>query len=259
MHPGYVDMVGRTMGEGTEIPSRYGSTFERRNVTVAFMAGEWPRRPKLNPRIGFMEGLFLVGTFFDLERIKAVAPSADHSLFTEDGAYGPRVRTQLPRVVQGIADDPQGRQHILYIGREGDQYTSDAPCTNNIQFLVRPGPHDVPTINAVVNMRSSDIIKGLPTDMIQFGFLTQVLGICLGLFAGVVAINAASSHLYKADMDKIPTGLEAQKERMFQVKVLPGLEGLSPIQRFEEYQGWAIREANRAPWDTRYLPVERTQ
>jgi hypothetical protein len=201
-----------------------------------------------------MEGLFLGGGFFDRDCIEAIAPNADLSLFTEAGAYGPRIRAQLPRVVQGLAEDPSGRQHILYIGHEGDQYTADAPCTNSIQFLVRPGPLEAPALNAVVNMRSSDIIKGLPTDVIQFGLLVQVLGMCLNLFPGIVAVNAASSHMYRADMDKIPTGLEAVKERMFQVPTLEGLGGLSAGDRFMAYQSWAHEEA-RKPWG-KYLPVE---
>lgn len=249
MHPTYVDMVGRTIGEGTEIPSRYGPTFERRNCTVAFMAGEFPVRPRLNPRIGVMEGLFLVGCFFDLERIKVVAPKADHSLFTENGAYGPRIMRQLPRVVRGLTEDPDGRQHMLYIATPGDQYQVDTPCTNNIQFLLRTG-----FLNCVVNMRSSDIIKGLPTDMIQFGILAQVVAHCIDAIPGVVALNAASSHLYKADMDKIPSGLDAVKERRFVVPRLPGLDDLDPMARLDAYQLWARNTAYEAPWSA--LPVE---
>jgi hypothetical protein len=243
VEPSYVDLVGRTVSEGLKIQSRYGMTFERRNVTVAAMAGEWPRRPMLNPRIGFMEGLFLVGCFFDLGRIIAVAPKADHSLFTVNGAYGPRVRSQIHRLVQMMADSPESRQHILYIGAAGDQYKPDTPCTNSMQFLARQG-----YINCIVNMRSSDIVKGLPTDMIQFGLLAQVLAICLGLVPGVIAINAASSHLYQLDMDKVPSGADDRGTRRFVVPTLPGLEGLSPNARLSKYQDWAVSEAYGTPW-----------
>lgn len=250
MEPRYADLVGRTIGEGLKIPSRYGMTFERRNVTVASMAGEWPRRPMLNPKIGFMEGLFLVGCFFDLDRIIAVAPKADHSLFTMAGAYGPRIQDQLHKMVRMMAQDPEGRQHILYIGAAGDQYRSDTPCTNSLQFLVRQG-----FINCVVTMRSSDIIKGLPTDMIQFGLLTQVLAICLGLIPGVVAINAVSSHMYQLDMDKAPSTMDTSETRRFSVPVLDGLVDLDANARLIRYQDWSVEEAFKAPWEN-YSPVE---
>jgi hypothetical protein len=240
MQPSYVDLVGRTIGEGSELPSRYGDTLERRNVTVAVMAGEFPLRPRLNTGIGFMEGLFLVGGFFDLDRIKAVAPRADHSLFTLNGAYGPRIRRQLVGMIVSMEEDLQSRQHILYVGTPGDQYLVDTPCTNSIQFLVRGG-----TVNCIVNMRSSDIIKGLPTDLIQFGFLTQVVAQCIKVLPGVVAVNAASSHLYKADMDRIPSGMDVPPTRKFTV---PSFEGDSPGARLARYQDWAVQTAYEAPW-----------
>ena len=253
MEPSYVDLVGKTLADGTKINSRYGQTFERRNVTVAVMAGEWPRRPGLNWRIGLMEGLFLVGGFFDLGRIIAVAPKADHSLFTLDGAYGPRVKDQLRRCVDQMAADPEGRQHILYVGKPGDQYRSDTPCTNSIQFLVRAG-----FLNTIVNMRSSDIVKGLPTDLIQFGFLAQAVALCLGVMPGVVAVNAASSHLYGQDMDKVPSLADGPKQdvRRFILPRLDGLEGVHPNLRLARYQDWAVEQAYKAPWADNATPVE---
>lgn len=251
MEPSYADVVTKTLAEGTKIPSRYGMTFERRNVTVAAMAGEWPRRPGLNMHIGLMEGLFLVSGTFDLGRIIAVAPRADHDLFTVDGAYGPRVRGQLPKLVDMLTADPDSRQHILYIGRAGDQYKSDTPCTNSLQFLRR-----AEFLNCIVNMRSSDLIKGLPTDMMQFGLLTQVLALCLGVMPGVVAINAASSHLYQLDMDKLPPLTEGeQKTKRMVVPRLEGLDGVHPNLRFARYQDWAVETIYLAPWGTN-LPVE---
>jgi len=236
MDPAYPYFVQLTVTEGSQIDSRYGPTYERQNVAVSARPGEYPLRPGLNSKIGILEGLFMVGGFFDLDAIKRVAPNADHSLFTKNGAYGPRVGNQLSRLIDNLIEVPESRQHVLYVARPGDQYRVDTPCTTSLQFLVRDGK-----LFLTASMRSSDIIKGLPTDLLQFGILQQVVAGIVGLDLGRLTVFAASSHVYESDLEKAPTDA---RTRMVKVPVLGSLA---------EAQRWAINHARSTPWER--LPV----
>lgn len=234
MPASYPQFVRSAADTGVVVPSRYGVTRELRNRTFRLKADRFPERPRLNPKIGIVEGLFLVAGTFDLEAIKAVAPNADHSLFTLDGAYGPRVARQLQIVVEGMVKDPLSRQHVLYVARPGDQYTPDAPCTTSLQLLVRNG-----TVDVVANMRSSDVIKGLPTDVIQFGMLAQVVAHCFGMSYGFTSVFAASSHIYESDHDRMPT-----VDDVGVVRIMDMYEG-TPVERFAAYRSWAVHAIRR--------------
>lgn len=228
LHTSYRDFVDTTAEFGSKVSSRYGFTRELLNRTFVIASHKYPERPRLNPKIGMIEGLFLVGGFFDLEAIKLAAPNADHSLFTLNGAYGPRVNRQLIDLVDHMSRDMYGRQHVLYVGSPGDQYQPDTPCTNTLQFFIRDG-----VVHVTAMMRSSDVIKGLPTDVIQFGVLCQVVAHCLALVPGYVTVLAGSSHVYESDLDRVP------------VNDLQGTIGVQdmfagePLQRLEAYRKWS--------------------
>jgi hypothetical protein len=232
MDPPYQYLVQQTVGSGARVPSRYGVTYERLGVSTSVRPGEYGTRPGLAASIGILEGLFLVGGFFDLDLVKKVAPKADHSLFTKNGAYGPRVAHQLPVVIYGIHREPTSRQHVLYVAGDGDQYCSDTPCTSTIQFIIRDRH-----LYTIVAMRSSDIIKGLPTDLIQFGILTQVVAACFDYIPDRLTIMAGSSHAYNSDLDRSPADSPPGV-----VRVTPVFSGLPGV-RFEKYADWAKTSA----------------
>lgn len=239
MDPPYIDLIGRTLSTGTQMTSRYGPTLEKLGVTVRTDAGTYPRRPGMNPAIGILEGLFLISGTYSQAAIEAVAPRADLSLFTERGAYGPRVADQLEDLIRGIEADPSSRQHSLIIARPGDQYTSDMPCTLALHFLIRNA-----CVYCFAQMRSSDIIKGLPTDLIQFGMLTQVIGHCFDYRAWYIYVTAASSHAYVQDSGSRVPEVEAQGT----YKIHPEYLG-TPMSRWKQYNYWAKHAIKSAPWE----------
>jgi hypothetical protein len=239
MDPPYIDLVGRTLATGQRVTSRYGHTSENLVVTTRVDVGTYPRRPGLNPSIGILEGLFLASGSYNQEAVKAVAPRADLSLFTEAGAYGPRVTGQLEPLIRGIELDPSSRQHVLVIARPGDQYTPDMPCTLSLHFLIRQGK-----VDCIASMRSSDILKGLPTDIIQFGLLTQVLSLCFDYKPRYLFITAATSHVYNEDVGtRSPVNND---QGTFEVK--PLYHG-TPLSRWKQYSYWAWDAIKSAPWE----------
>jgi hypothetical protein len=152
--------------------------------------GTMIRRPKDNPAVGFAELLqFLAGTF-SIDAIAAAAPNARLELFTEQSAYGPRTLGQLESVVSELKADEDSRRAVMIIARPQD-LPSDRPCTLTMQFqLLGSGLHCTTT------MRSSDLVWGLPYDIIQFGGVAMAVANCLGTEAASLTINAGNSHVY---------------------------------------------------------------
>lgn len=196
----YTEMVADVARYGDRIPSRYGDTREVLGVAWRRHASAAVRRSGMNPKIGYMELCQLIAGVYDPAAIERVAPNAQHALFTEKMAYGPRLRDQIPRVMLALRNDPGTRQAVMFVGSEGDGPSPSLPCTCTIQFLLRGG------LQCVVSMRSWDLLKGLPYDLIMFGGLQQVVARCLGTGAGLLQVNAASAHIYLTDVaaDKLP-------------------------------------------------------
>lgn len=115
------------------------------------------------------------------------------------GAYGPKIRDQLPYVVAKLLEDRDSRQAGLTIWRESPPPTKDVPCTVAIFFGIRND-----CLNCHVFMRSSDVWLGVPYDVFTFSMLTHlVCGLLNESLASVqpgqLYLTAASSHLYESN------------------------------------------------------------
>lgn len=140
------------------------------------------------------------------DRVATIAPySARIKDFSDDGerffgAYGPKIQTQLPYVVEKLQADPDSRQAGLTIWRECPPDTKDVPCTVAVFFNLRDG-----CLNCHVFMRSSDIWLGVPYDVFNFSMLSHlVCGLInespeLTIQPGRLFLTAASSHLYETN------------------------------------------------------------
>lgn len=137
-----------------------------------------------------------------------------------DGCYGTRLkyaelqaglkttRSQLDAVVDKLSNDKDSRQAVMTIYQAGDLFGGggkNTPCTETLQFLVRDGE-----LHMIVNMRSSDLVRGLTYDLYVFTMTQELLARQLGLPLGNYYHNAGSLHVYKSDlelidqMDKMP-------------------------------------------------------
>lgn len=163
------------------------------DVSLQVKYGTVVTRNGLNQAIGIMEGLQFIACTFDYDAIKRVAPNARLELFTEQSAYGPRIKNMLHRVVKELKEDSDTRRAILMIA---NSYESGAqlPCTISYQFH-RPNET---MLNATVYMRSSDIVWGLPYDIVQFQMMLEAVAMCLGVDCGYVTIHIGNSHLYES-------------------------------------------------------------
>ena len=153
------------------------------------------------------------------DRVETIAPyNARIKDFSDDGerffgAYGPKIKAQLPYIVEKLLADRDSRQAGLTIWRESPPQTKDVPCTVAIFFNIREAK-----LNAHVFMRSSDVWLGIPYDVFNFsmlshlvcGLLNEQLFTELRISPGKLFLTAASSHLYETNWADAKTCLSGQ-------------------------------------------------
>lgn len=146
------------------------------------------------------------------DRVESIAPySKDISKFSDDGvrffgAYGPKVKDQVPYAVSALHEDPDSRQAVINIWRENPRKSKDIPCTLSLQFLIRGG-----SIHCVASMRSSDLWLGHPYDIFNFSAVSFYVMLELNkiriengdqpLVLGKLYLTAGSKHLYERNWE----------------------------------------------------------
>ena len=200
----YVELMSALLTDGEVTAPRGLRTFEIPNVTVLVdnMADAHVLNTdrRINLKILATEYMHLLGGLSSLEQLD-LASNGRFTQFANDGrllgAYGPRIRYQLPRVVRLLQRDPDTRQAVLSIwtGREHDVESRDVPCTLAIQFLLRDD-----RLNVRVTMRSNDMVLGVPYDWWMFSRLGMSVASSLGVEPGSYAHTVGSMHLYERDL-----------------------------------------------------------
>jgi hypothetical protein len=221
VRPTYRKLLEIVQVEGNEVPSRYGSSVEVIGVTVKTSAGLTVARRGFNWPLAVMELLQVAAGIYNFDAIREVAPNADLGLFSAEGAYGPRMGSQLDVVVKTLITNPDTRQAVIFVGRPEDTCSNQLPCTETIQFLVRSR-----YIHCIVSMRSWDLVKGLPYDLTVFGGITMLVARALGLLPGSLVVTAGSGHIYNADLN-IAEGVQDWNKRIrLHVSVPNNWEGI---------------------------------
>jgi len=163
------------------------------DLSIVAMPGCFPYRAGGNAAIGIIEGLQFIAGTAELSAIKAAAPGARHDLFGSNSFYGPRVISQIPRVIEELKENRGTRRGVLMIAHPEDDPDS-IPCTLSIQY--QQVYKDKPMLYTNVTMRSSDLVWGMPYDIIQFSMLSFAIAKCCGLHPGSIVINTANAHIY---------------------------------------------------------------
>jgi thymidylate synthase len=157
------------------------------------------------------------------------------SKFSDDGkmfrgAYGPRLREQLHRVITFIGQDPDTRQAVIRIFDKTDLMvpTKDVPCTLSLQLLLREGK-----LHSIMTMRSNDLWLGFPYDAFNFSQLTNSIAGELEVETGSFTLQAGSSHIYEQDWYKV-RGVVERDIRLGEFVRSPKLERIAPVDICEE-------------------------
>lgn len=205
---GYVDIVRAVAERGERVAPRGQATREVLGATIVL---EDPSRAlplgvgrKLNPAIAAAEAAQVIGGVSYPQLMLDIA--GNFGMFRDGGvfhgAYGPRLRGQLPFIVKRLSADSDTRQAVVTIwDPAADAFTEelrDYPCTVALQWMVRDGRLDAHTF-----MRSNDVWWGLAYDAFMFTRLQLTIAEALGLPAGRYFHHANSLHVYERDLDAV--------------------------------------------------------
>lgn len=196
------------------IPGRGGETRELLHcvLQVENPRQRWvlARRPSLNPAFALVEAIWILAGRNDSKIPNfwnsALSRFAGNGQ-TYHGAYGYRLRhhfgfDQLNRAFEVLRSSPQSRQVVLQIWDpqldlplpNGSPRSTDIPCNIGSHLLVRDG-----RLEWLQVMRSNDIFRGLPYNLVQFTTLQEVMAGWLGLEPGRYTHLSDSLHLYARD------------------------------------------------------------
>jgi thymidylate synthase len=112
--------------------------------------------------------------------------------------FSKRNGSQYDNVVKELTAHPYSRRAVMIYTRPKmwEDYNldgmSDFMCTNAVQYMIRYG-----RLNAVVQMRSNDVVFGYRNDYAWQKHVLQKLAKDLGVVEGDIYWNAGSLHVYE--------------------------------------------------------------
>jgi thymidylate synthase len=106
---------------------------------------------------------------------------------------------QLARLVEGLKADPFGRRHIVTAWKP-DELTEMClpPC--HILFQCYIADHYV---SMIVYMRSVDLCLGLPSDIVLYSALLQMISNEIGVDVGTLTFMLGDTHIYHNHFDQL--------------------------------------------------------
>jgi thymidylate synthase len=170
------------------------------------------RRPAINPAFALVEVVWIVRGRSDSDFLtawnKQLPRFAGHGS-TSYGAYGERLRErfgfdQLQRAVQALQHSPNQRQVVLQVWDpttdlprpDGKSQSEDIPC--NIASIVKLSEGRLEWLQV---MRSNDLIRGLPYNLVQRTTLQELFAGWVGSELGTYVHLSDSLHIYEEDVD----------------------------------------------------------
>lgn len=115
--------------------------------------------------------------------------------FVEENMHAAQGYDQLEDAIRILQENPNSRRVVISIWNPEFDLgckTRDIPCNDMLMFKIRNGK-----LITTVQNRSNDLHWGLPTNIFQFSFLTELMSACLGVTLGTQTHNSQSLHIYK--------------------------------------------------------------
>jgi thymidylate synthase len=168
------------------------------------------RNPPINPAFALAEAVWILAgrdEAFPLNFFNRDLPKFSGATSVYQGAYGRRLRTQfgldqILKACDALTANPDSRQVVLQIwdptsdfpNVDGSPKHADVPCNVCSMLKIRAGKLEWTQI-----MRSNDLHRGLPYNVVQFTILQEVIAGWLGAGIGSYSHWSDSLHIYCND------------------------------------------------------------
>ncbi len=141
--------------------------------------------------------------------------------------------SQWTKLIELLKKDKFSRRAVLDIYESdngNDYFAKDLACVNTVQFLIRNNKLD-----AIISMRSNDMIWGLPYDIYLFTMLQELLSVELGVELGMYYHNVGSMHIYDRHFNLAQDMLLEEKENKVSENLkMENSNDLNDFLKFEE-------------------------
>lgn len=114
--------------------------------------------------------------------------------FVGDGLNASKGYDQVIDAIRMLGEDPSTRQVVMSVWNPAFDLgykSKDIPCNDMVMLKVRNGK-----LITTIQNRSNDLHWGLPTNLFQFSFLTELMSASLGIELGTQTHNSQSLHIY---------------------------------------------------------------
>lgn len=102
---------------------------------------------------------------------------------------------QVIDAIKILSENPNSRQVVMEIWNPNfdlGHKTKDIPCNDIVMLKIRDGK-----LITTIGNRSNDLHWGLPTNVFQFSFLTELMAGAIGVELGTQTHNSQSLHIYE--------------------------------------------------------------
>lgn len=115
--------------------------------------------------------------------------------FVDDNLNASKGYDQVIDAIKIFTENPNSRQVVMSIWNPNFDLgykTKDIPCNDMVMLKIRNGK-----LITTIQNRSNDLHWGLPTNIFQFSFLTELMAGVLGVELGTQTHNSQSLHIYE--------------------------------------------------------------
>lgn len=201
----YLALIEKVMKDGVKKSPR---GLETREITNVMIQCANPRERMVSfqhggshPIYPYVEGMWMLLGEDTHDRLthysKFPAQFVNPSTHCMDGAYGPRIKPQLPKMYDILKSDKDSRRAVMNIfdfDRDTNIHSFDTPCTIFYHFMINNDKLDM-----TVYLRSQDLIKGFPNDSCEFQWFQEILAGWLGIDVGTYTHMFGSLHIYQPE------------------------------------------------------------
>jgi thymidylate synthase len=215
------------------------------------------RMPALNPAFAVAEIVWILAGRNDsyfLNYFNSQLPKFAGFAKTYHGAYGHRIRKhlgldQFERAYSALRKNPESRQIVLQIWdsridlptHNGRPVSPDIPCNIVSMLKIRNGALEWTQV-----MRSNDLFRGLPHNIVQFTTLQEVMAGWIGVELGTYNQVSDSLHIYHDDR-RVFGSVPSLRNRNLDSLMLPKRESTKAIAELERIISVVIRKRTKVP------------
>lgn len=129
--------------------------------------------------------------------------------YVEENMHASMGYDQVADAIRIFSNNPNSRQVVMMIWNPDFDLgfnSRDIPCNDCVMMKIRDGK-----LYTTIQNRSNDLHWGLPTNIFQFGFISEVMANILGVKLGTQTHNSQSLHVY--DWNPVATTMANEMQR----------------------------------------------